>query len=131
MSKNRTESEVKKETPPKVVTFDSTLKCVLTDSELQAKGAQLADAIDEGARIEEEFAEVKNGFKGRIDGAKGRAAALASTVRAKAEYRSVKCERVFMFEQGVVIERRTDTGEKIGERDMTDNDRQLHLKLEE
>lgn len=128
--KEQTKSAEQKATP-KVIQFDSTLKCVLTDAELQTKGAQLADAIDEGARIEEEFAEVKNGFKGRIDGAKGRAAALASTVRAQAEYRSVKCQRIYMFDEGVVSEIRTDTGEIIGERMMTDSDRQQYLPLEE
>lgn len=131
MSKSQKSESEKPVTPPKVVTFESTLKCVLTDTELQAKGSQLADAIDEGERIEKEFAEVKTGFKGRIDGAKGRAAALASTVRAKAEYRPVKCERVFMFAAGLVIERRTDTLEEIGSREMTDNDRQLHLPIGE
>jgi hypothetical protein len=131
MAKKEQSKSADPKATPKIIQFDSTLKCVLTDAELQTKGAQLADAIDEGARIEEEFAEVKNGFKGRIDGAKGRAAALASTVRAKAEYRSVKCHRVYEFNDGVVREYRTDTGEVINEREMTDSDRQQYLPLEE
>lgn len=115
----------------KIVPFESTQKCVLTDKELQAMGAQLADAIDEGKRLEADFAELKQQFKGKIDGAAGRASGLSSTIRAKSEYRSVKCERVFDFKNSKVTEYRIDTDEIIGERLMTDSDRQQHLPLEE
>ena len=120
---------VEKKPEPGIIPFESTLKCVLTDKELQQKGAELADAIDEGKRLEAEFTEVKQQFKGKIDGATGRVAALASTIRAKSEYRSVKCSRVFDFEAGLVREIRTDTYEEIGSRMMTDTDRQQHLPL--
>jgi hypothetical protein len=129
--KNDAVIAAEEKTEPKVVLFDSTQKCVLTDKELQEKGAELADAIDEGKRVEAEFAEVKQQFKGKIDGAAGRATGLASTIRAKAEYRSVKCARIFMFDEGVVREMRQDTGEIIAERTMTDTDRQQYLPLEE
>lgn len=115
---------------PKMVQFESSLKCALTDEELQKKGAELADAIDEQERAEAELGEVKQQFKSRIDGAICRAAGLASTIRAKSEYRKVKCERIFNFADGKVREYRWDINEMIGERVMTDDDRQQHLPLE-
>ena len=121
----------KKHPEPKIVPFESTQKCVLTDKELQVKGAELADAIDEGGRLEAEFSEVKQQFKGKIDGAVGRASGLSSTIRAKTEYRTVKCERTYDFKAGTITERRTDTGEIIGERLMSDMDRQQNLPLED
>ena len=115
---------------PKVVPFESSQKVLLTDEELQSKGAELADAIDEQKRAEAELNEVKQQFKSRIDGAVCKAAGLASTIRAKSEYRTVKCERRFEFELGLVVERRCDTWERINERPMTDQDRQQHLPLD-
>lgn len=120
-----------KVSPPKIVTFENTLKCALTDEELQAKGAQLADAIDEGKRLDEEFTGVKQQFKAKIDGASARAAGLASTIRAKAEYRSVKCSRRYDFANGEVREYRDDTMTEISRRAMTNDDRQQHLPLED
>lgn len=118
-------------TEPKVVKFEDTLKCVLTDDELQQKGAQLADAIDEVTRLNDEFTGVKQQFKAKIDGATAKSTGLASTIRSKAEYRAVKCERVFDFKGGVVVERRLDTLEITNRRNMTNDDRQQHLPLED
>jgi hypothetical protein len=118
-------------TEPKTVKFEDTLKCLLTDEELQAKGAQLADAIDEVTRLNDEFAGVKQQFKAKIDGATARSSGLASTIRSKAEYRPVMCERVFDFKNSTVVERRLDTLQITSRRDMTNDDRQQHLPLED
>lgn len=118
-------------TEPKTVKFEDTLKCVLTDDELQQKGAQLADAIDEVTRLEADLASIKTQFKAKIDGATAKANGLASTIRSKAEYRAVKCERVFDFKGGLVREFRLDTSEQTNVRQMTNDDRQQHLPLEE
>jgi len=131
MAKKEQPKAAEPKATPKVIQFESTQKCLLTDKELQDKGAELADAIDEAERLEAELKEVKQQFTGKIDGAEGRAAGLSSTIRAKSEYRTVKCQRIYMFDEGIVSEFRTDTFEKIGERLMTDSDRQQYLPLEE
>jgi hypothetical protein len=129
MAKKEAEKE-KPTIPNREISFESTQKVILDDNELRVKGAELADAIDEKNRAEAEFNDIKQQFKARIDGAVCRAAGLASTIRAKFEYRNVKCSRVFDFNRGLVIEWRNDTTERIGERTMTDKDREQYLPLE-
>jgi hypothetical protein len=115
----------------RVVSFETVLKCQLTEDELRVKGAALADAIEEGLRAEEEFAGVKQQYKARIDGAAAKASMLSSVIRSKSEMRLTKCERVYDFELGLYLERRTDTGEVLpgSRRDLTEAERQQELGL--
>ena len=122
-------AQKKEKVADKIVKFEQSLKCDLTEKELKDKGTELSDVIEEGQVSQREFDEVKSQFKGRIDGAKARAETLASIVRAKSEYRTVKCERVFDFDKSEIREVRTDTGATVGRRELTDADRQQHLPI--
>jgi hypothetical protein len=119
--------EVKADT--KTVPFETSLKCELTEAELLTKGASMADAQEQLANFENEAKTVAGQFKAKIDEQKARLAALASTVRSKAEYRPVKCERTLNYTTGMATEIRLDTCASIGTRELTESEKQLQLEI--
>lgn len=128
-SKKAVEAETIETVKPanKIESFETMLRCKLTDAEMLARGTEMAEASAEMATLEDQLASTKKEFQYKIDARQARISELSGTIRAKSETRMVKCEREFLFNVGKVNELRTDTAEIINSRDMRDDERQQEL----
>jgi hypothetical protein len=111
--------------------YTETLPVKLTESEaleradVSARLQQERDAIE--AAMKADAAQRKADIQEK-DAAMRR---LAEEIRQRRTYRAVDCERRFDYSDGKVREVRLDTGEIISERDMTYDERQRKLDLDE
>ena len=125
---SRVEQNMKNE-KDKIENYDAPLRCKLTDDELLARGQDLAEAQTEISSLEDSLASISSEYKAKIKMQEARIAVLSGTIRAKQELRQVKCQRLFVFKDGVVREVRLDTDEIINHREMTTEERQQNLEL--
>jgi hypothetical protein len=129
MSKKKQQNEDKSERI-KRVKFTKDLICNLKPEEVAAYADDLAQLIDRGASTEAEFDGVKKAWKGKIDDIKREVMATSTKVREHKELRLVKCVRELDFGAGEVREVRTDTGEILGTRPISDTERQKELDFD-
>ena len=131
MGKKTTVAEVAEPVKPenKLVTFETMLRCKLTDAEMLARGTEMSEAVAEVVTLEDQLASVKKEFQYKIDARSARINELSGTIRAKSETRLVKCEREFLYNTGRVIEIRTDTEETINSREIRPDERQQELEV--
>ena len=113
----------------KVVPFETILRCALTNGELIARGAEMAETSAEVVTLEDQLSSVKKEYQAKIDSRQARINELSGTIRAKSESRIVKCEREFLYGAGKVVEIRTDTKVAINTRDMRDEERQQEMAV--
>ena len=99
----------------------------LTNDELLTKADRLAQIEDEIRQEELHQEDQKRAMKSRLAALDSERASVASTVRRKAEPREVVCDLIVDLEHGKVHETRTDTGERIFTRLMTDEEKQRKL----
>jgi hypothetical protein len=107
------------------------LMCSLNERELREYGAKLADACEDIVNEESAQSEIKSQLKAKLTSLEARRAELATVVRRKADYRDVPVEIYYDYARAVVEEVRTDTGETIVTRAMTDTERQMRLIADE
>jgi hypothetical protein len=107
------------------------LACKLTQEELLDRGQQLARVNSEIDQHETHSKQVKDDLKATESRLDAERAKWAGVVRARAEYRPVEVDMIADFKEGVVREIRTDTGEEVRARALTDAERQGKLKLHE
>jgi DNA segregation ATPase FtsK/SpoIIIE-like protein len=105
--------------------FVTTLKCVLTEAELLEQGKLMAEAQQEAALLDADFAAVKKQFTAKIDEAMAKASRAGSMIINKFDFRPVKCVRRKYYRAGRLTETRTDTGEQFTNRELTDDEKQL------
>lgn len=127
------ETALKEPTPPedRVERFNSTLKCPLSPDEVAKRADRSANLY---ARIGEKKDEAKAAAKhakSEIEQLEAELRQLSGEVASRATYRSVECERRYVFAEGVMREQRLDTGDLINSRRMTEAERQLHLPLDD
>lgn len=108
-------------------TFTRTLPVELTQAELLDRGEALA--LGRGSRNEWESdrKETAARYRERLDLLDAEIDRLAGIVREKAEPRPVECRSVRDIERGVVEVVRTDTGEIVESRVMTEMERQTRM----
>lgn len=107
--------------------FTRELRCKLTEEELLDRARALANACEEVSAEERRQKEIKSDLKAQLEAKEAARAQLSAVVSAGAEYRSIDVEQVFDFETGMVTLYRTDTGEQIERRRMTEDERQMPL----
>lgn len=131
--------EDKEETPPTEaeiesvkVTFETVLKCKLTDAETLAYAREAADVNAAIAQLDADMKSLVKEYKGKIALKQARHETLSSYVATGYEHRLVKCERTFDYERRLVIETRLDGQEPaiIGERGLTSDELQRKLNLD-
>ncbi len=105
------------------------LPCRLTDVELKDFGRRLAVKCEDIAAEESRQKDQKSEMKARLDGMESERATLAIVVRRQEEQRDVECEETFDYELGKVTVTRTDTGEEIRVRPMSNEERQQPLPV--
>ena len=110
--------------------FESLQKCVLTGDETVERSRGMAQLMSEIGSDEADLKAVVQEFKSRVAGKEARLGTLARNVQNGFEFRAVPCTRSFDYAIGLVEEFRSDTGERISQRRMTDDERQQYLGFE-
>lgn len=112
---------------PKIVKITEELSCELNDVEWQNRARELADAHKEVAIQEQRKKDIVKELGHDVSMAKTKESKLADTVATKRELRDVTVQVKYDYELGTVEKTRTDTGEVISTREMTDQERQAEL----
>ena len=108
------------------------LEVRLTPKELQEKGQEMASAVLQYDRYENEKKEIAADLGAKMKELHGKLSKLADVVDRKAEMRSVECQVELDHPiPGSKATIRMDTGEMIKEEPMTPQERQGNLPLEE
>ena len=114
----------------KKVVIKEMLPCKLTNDERLSRADDLANAVQSVDQIKQEKKSLVRQIDARLSAAESKRDELSDVVASGREYREVIVEQIFDYEAGKVREVRRDTGEKIAERDLTDEEKQGSL-LEE
>ena len=113
------------ETQEKVIT--KTLPCVLTDDERLNFADQLAEA-NEGVEVAKSTKKaMMKQMQSDIDTAEARRDKINNIVATKTEYREVDVRVNWDYDKGRIQQTRTDTGEIIVNRPMTQKEKQTNL----
>jgi hypothetical protein len=110
--------------------FERHLRVILTKVQVEEYADRAAHLLSEMDDREESLKVAAKQAKAEIESLAARMRELSGYVRDKAKYQDVECERVFDYARGTVTETRSDTGEQLSERAMTDAERQLALDLD-
>ena len=100
----------------------------LNEDEIRSCASELARVTASQAELEDEKKAVTSGFKNRIDRCVADCRALAQKVTTRRELRDIDCEWQ-PSRDGKMILTRTDTGEIIDSRKMTEEEHQQSLPL--
>ena len=106
------------------------LPCKLTDQELLDYGAELGSTIQDISAEEARQTSMKTELKARMTALEAKSAELSTKITRQEELRDVKVEPRLDFKAGIYREVRTDTGEVIRERPITDDERQEELEID-
>lgn len=112
-----------------VKTITRSLPCRLTDDELMKAGSDLATVVEDITNEESRQTDQKTQMKAKLTELDARRSQLAIKVRRREEFREVEVEIDFDYQRGMITEIRTDTGEQLNIRRMTDSERQQALPL--
>lgn len=111
----------------KTVVIKDTLPVKLTDAERMQCADALANAIQSTADAKAKKRSIVKNLDREIAEIEQEAIELRDAVATGREYREVIVHRVYDFEKAIVTETRTDTGEVLRSRAMTDDERQQKL----
>lgn len=114
--------------PPKIVKIAEELSCDLNDLEWNGRARELADAHRETIAMQNRKKSVMAELNADLKIAEGKETKLANIVATRTERRDVTVEVKYDYELGKVTKTRTDTGELVSEREMTDDERQAELE---
>lgn len=103
------------------------LLCTLTPTELQVQGAKLAEACEDIQNETQAQTDIKAQLKSKLTSLESHRDSIASVVRRKADYKDVPVNIFHDYTRAIVDEVRTDTGEVLVSRAMTDYERQSKL----
>ena len=110
--------------------FTKSLPVRLTQDELLDRAAELAGVVEDYSTEEARQTDVKAQLKARLTELDAKRRQLAIVVARKEEYRDVRCEVLADLDRMLAHTMRTDTGEIVGSRPLTDEERQDGLPLE-
>lgn len=111
--------------------FIETLECILTEAESIERGRELARHLSEKSQLENRKAEFVSQIKADIDKEDSSISRLTSVVNSGKEYRQVKC--VFELDWKAQVKKviRLDTGELVRVMNITPEEQQGQLALDE
>lgn len=115
----------------KIEAIKETLPVQLDDTERLDRANDLANAVQNVEDAIRHKKSVNRDATAKVDQAEAVRANLSDVVASGREYREVIVHRVYDYEQGTVHEVRTDTGETLRSRNMTDSERQTELEVED
>ena len=109
--------------------FTKSLKVELGPGEIAKRAIAMAGQHAELARVANEKDETVKHFKATMAGIEAEIAELAVAVNSGFVYAPVECEEFEDWDGKRVVQVRSDTGEQIWERPMTEEERQRPLEL--
>ena len=115
--------------PPKIVKISEELSCELNQVEWQSRSQEMADAQEHFERERQRKKDMTKQLNADVAQAEAQVSKLANVVQTHREFREVTVEIKYDYDLGKVIKTRTDTGEVISEREITDQERQADLDL--
>lgn len=107
------------------------LPCKLNVKEIAAAAAQLAEVVAQSEALEDEKKSVMAEFNSRKKALARDLRSLSRHVKDGVAIRSVACELRFDYARGTADLARTDTGERIIERPMTEEEKQFDMEFDE
>lgn len=107
------------------------LKCPLTQKELNQASDDLVEALTAIDSINADLEEIKADYKHKIKASEARVGTLRTLLQNKFEMRPVECLEVRNFADKAFFLMRTDTAEIIEERALRQDELQIPLPLEE
>ena len=108
-------------------TQEERLPCALTESELRARGEEIAKLIGDQEVEELEKKDSADTHNAEIKKLQTKQAQLAQELRERREYRWIPVKKVRVENTHLIQWIRTDTGEIVRERPMTEDERQLEI----
>ena len=114
---------------PKVVKITEELSCELNEVEWDNRARELADSIKKHEQEVQRKKDVMKEIGADVSRAAAQVTKLGNIVSTRREQRDVTVEVKYDYELGTVTKTRTDTGEIITTREMTDSERQAELDL--
>jgi len=114
----------------KVERFERQLPCKLTDQELLDRGARNAILLRERYQKEADMKSAQKHAKAQIAEIETEMARIGAEINDKAALRLTGCERRFDYKAETVSEFRSDTGEQLDVRRMSEYERQTELPLD-
>lgn len=111
-------------------TLWKTLSCDLTADEISTYSQELAIITTEQSEVEAEKKEVLSTFTARLNKCIADGRVLARKITTRKEDRQVECDLEFDYAKGMVYTIRTDTGVTIGQRKLSDEERQEWLDFD-
>lgn len=115
----------------KIERFTRNLRVMLKEGEVVERAKRNAYLLGEIQQKEDERDAAKKQANAQIEELEAEMHRLSLEVRDGATYRDIPCERRYVYRTGNVIEVRTDSGDVLNERPMTDRERQLELGVKE
>lgn len=109
---------------------DRNLKCLLTDEEVLTYSREMAKTQQDKGETEAEKKKVMSGYTDRINQADLALSVLARKVADGFEHRTVPCEWTFDWDNDKKLLYRTDTGELVEARGITEGERQKFFKFD-
>lgn len=129
--KKQTEKDDKKELPPvKIERFTQNLAVALRPAEIAERADRAAHLLADRDHLEAEFDEERKHQKAQIQKLETEMRRLSSEVREKVTYRDVDCERRFIYADKLVRDVRSDTGETLHERPMSEQESQRQFDFD-
>ena len=114
----------------KTTTEKRFLKCQLTKEELLQAGEDLATELDNLGQLGTEIESIKKSLKSKEAELDAKIHAKQIIVRNKYEYRQVDCDNILDYEVLECYVIRSDTGEEINRRKMTEDEKQTTLPFD-
>ncbi len=107
------------------------LSCILTDPERIKYSQQLAEAIQERGREEDDLKSYKSSAKFRQDSIDGRVNDLTTKISTGKEFRDVECEIVWDFKKREKTWKRKDAKEVVRTARITDEELQEEIRFQD
>ena len=107
------------------------LPCPITEVERAEYANKLAECIQDLRALEDERKQVMKSFASRKQDLETDTATLSRTVRSGEVMKSVECELVLNYTRLTATLKRTDTGEVVNERPMTQQERQMDMGFDD
>jgi hypothetical protein len=111
--------------------FTQNLAVPLTPSELLERADLASHVLQQRDEVEQRMKADSSQHKANIQEKEAELRRLTEEIRQRRTFRPVDCERVFDYSAGTVRDVRSDTGEELSRRELTNDERQRHLDLED
>ncbi len=130
--KSTEEKATEKGSPPvKIERFSQNLAVALKPAEIAERADRAAHLLADRDHLEAQFDEERKLQKNRVSSLETEMRRLSQEVREKLTYRDVECERRFDYASATVRDVRTDTGEALMERPMSEQEKQRQFDFDD